>query len=93
MTRLVLTIVLPLLLPTAVYLLWLVSWGRSESAEATAWRTLPWVWLVTTGVALAALLLVVMVQFGVSRDGTYVAPHLENGQVVPGHTVAAPARR
>jgi hypothetical protein len=88
--RLVLTIVLPLLLPTALYALWMVSLGRPEAAQtAAAWRALPWGWLVTAGVGLTAVVLVIMAEFSGSRSGTYVAPHVENGVVVPGHVVPA----
>jgi hypothetical protein len=72
MPRELLTLFLPLVLPTVLYLVWL--------------RALPWVWLGLTGVALTALVLfVVTVHFGTNVPGVYVAPHVENGQIVPGH--------
>jgi hypothetical protein len=87
MTRVVLTIVVPLLLPTALYLLWLVTAGRAKLARTgSPWHGLPWPWLAVAGVVLTALVLVaVSVGLGGSRQGTYVPPHVEDGRIVPGH--------
>jgi hypothetical protein len=88
MPRELLTLVVPLLLPTALYLVWLRTARWSETADAVWWRGMPWLWLAAGGVALAALVLfVVTVHFGVSTPGTYVPPHVENGRIVPGHIV------
>jgi hypothetical protein len=86
MLREFLTLVVPLLLPTLLYLLWLRVMRWSEAGDALVWRKLPWVWLVVTGVALTALVLfVVTVGFGTATPGTYVPPRVENGRIVPGH--------
>ena len=98
MLRVFLTIVLPLVLPTALYLLWLrvAHWlpgGSSQESTAGSrqgawvqWATLPWVWLAAAGAVLLALMLfVVTVHFGTSTPGTYVPPRWENGRIVPGH--------
>ncbi|HXQ53155.1 MAG TPA: DUF6111 family protein [Stellaceae bacterium] len=85
MTRAFLTIVVPLLLPTALYALWVLSIGRTE--PAAEWRTLPWVWLAGAGAALAAIVFVAVVQIQGTREGSYIPPHLENGKVVPGQVV------
>jgi hypothetical protein len=94
MLRIFFTIVLPLLLPTALYLLWLriANWsprgspGGSQPGEAVRWAALPWVWLAGAGALLLALVLsVVTVRFGTSQAGLYVPPRWENGQIVPGH--------
>lgn len=91
MPRELLTLVVPLLLPTAVYLLWLCAMRWSEAGGAASWRGLPWVWLAVTGVALTALVLVfVTVRFGGTVSGVYVPPHVERGQIVPGHIEAKP---
>ena len=90
MTRIFLTIILPLLLPTALYLVWAASTGRAERAGAAGpWRALPWTWLLIAGAVLVIVVLVVVVQFGGVREGSYVPPHLENGEVVPGHVEPA----
>jgi len=79
MGRAFLTIVIPLLLPTALYLAWRFAAGRGLALPASS------IWLLVAGVALAGLTLVtVSVDFGQPR-GTYVPPHVSHGQVVPGH--------
>jgi hypothetical protein len=88
MPRELLTLFLPLVLPTVLYLAWLRAMRWSQAGGAVSWRALPWVWLGLTGVGFAALVLfVVTVHFGTSAPGIYVAPHVENGRVVPGHIV------
>lgn len=85
MTRIVLTIVVPLILPSILYFLWFRATGR---VAANGIAALPWPWLVASGVVLTALTLVVVsVHFGNSPDGSYVPPRIEGGQVVPGHVV------
>jgi len=86
MTRVVLTVLVPLLLPTAIYLLWAVVTARAKPAAAAAeWPGPPWLWLALTGIALSAGALFVLVAFGGRQTGTYVPPHAEDGRIVPGH--------
>lgn len=86
MPRELLTLFLPLVLPTVLYLVWLWAVRRSRSSGPVPWRALPWVWLGVTGVALTALVLfVVTVHLGTRVQGVYVPPHAENGRIVPGH--------
>ena len=86
MPRVLLTIVLPLVLPTAVYVLWVTTLRPARRNGATWWRVLPWVWLAGAGVALLAIVLfVVTVHFGRPQEGVYVPPRWENGHIVPGH--------
>jgi Family of unknown function (DUF6111) len=98
MLRVFLTIVLPLLLPTAIYVAWLVAmqWsargsdresaGGAAQGEGVHWTALPWIWLAAAGVVLLVLvLLTVTVHFGEPETGTYVPPRYEGGRVVPGH--------
>jgi hypothetical protein len=86
MPRELLTLFLPLVLPTVLYLVWLRAVRWTQSSGAVPWRALPWVWLGVTGVALTALVLfVVTVHFGTNVQGVYVAPHAEKGRIVPGH--------
>ncbi len=90
MPREILTLVVPLLLPTVIYLIWLRATGWSETAGALAWHQLPWVWLALSGVALTAIVLVVItVGFGTTLPGVYVPPRIENGRIVPGHVEPA----
>jgi hypothetical protein len=86
MVRVFFTIVLPLLLPTALYLLWVTTLRTSDGGGAAAWNSVPWVWLAGAGaVLLAIVLLVVTVGFGTAQQGVYVAPRYVNGHIVPGH--------
>jgi hypothetical protein len=93
MTRILLTIVVPLLLPTLLYLLWLAAARHATFAAPGVWRALPWPWLVGAGVALAALMLYVIgTRIGGSPQGIYVPPQYIDGRVVPGHIVPPPGR-
>ena len=86
MLRVILTIVVPLLLPTAVYVLWVRTVGREGHGGALRWRALPWIWLAGAGAALLAfVLLVVTVHFGTSQPGIYVPPSYEGGRLTPPH--------
>ncbi len=94
MLRIVLTIVLPLLLPTALYLLWLRAARWSELGGTLSGAVLPWIWLAGAGVVLLALVLfVVTVHFGTPRgQGVYVPPRWQNGVIVPAHIDPGPPR-
>jgi hypothetical protein len=85
MIRVVLTILLPLLAPTAIYLVWLFAIGRAE--DAAALKRLPWTWLIVAGVvAVTVALLVVGIDAG-GGNGQYIPPHIQGGSVVPGQVV------
>ena len=91
MLRVFFTIVIPLLVPTAIYLVWLRVGHRQQAAEDVHWRALPWVWLAGAGALLLALVLfVVTVHFGTTAPGTYVPPRWENGRIIPGHVEPKP---
>lgn len=85
MPRELLTLVVPLVLPTVAYLLWLQV---ARTTDGVPWRRLPWVWLAVSGVALTVVVLfVVTVGFGTTIAGIYVPPRFENGRIMPGHIV------
>jgi len=94
MIRAFLTIILPLLLPTALYLLWAIAMRRAEAVGLSdLLRGLPWLWLGAAGLALLAGVLV-LVAFGFGRsDDTahYVPPRTVDGKIVPGHVEPVPA--
>ena len=87
MGRVFLTIIVPLLLPTALYAAWRVLAGKQINVPAV------WIWLAMAGVALAAAMLVLLsVDFGEPKEGQYVPPHVgAGGTVVPGHIETPPA--
>jgi hypothetical protein len=86
MLRVLLTIVLPLVLPTALYLAWVRTMQPADDGDTVRWRALPWLWLAGAGTLLLVIVLfVVNVRFGSQEPGVYVPPRWENGHIVPGH--------
>ena len=88
MLRDLLTLVVPLVLPTVLYLVWLQAMRWSEQRAARlSWRAMPWVWLAATGVVLAALVLfVVTVHYGTATPGRLRGRRMSRtGEIVPGH--------
>lgn len=89
MSRALLQILLPLLLPTIVYVLWVfLLRGRRKPGDEEEFRWVregPWFWLILSGVVLMGIGLGVTAwTTGEDPDGNYVAPRLEDGRVVPG---------
>ncbi len=108
MIRLLVEFLLPLVAPTLAYALWLAwrqrgggqpASGDAEGGQGAApkpadWRSAPWIWLGAAGIALVAA---VAIGLGMSRSlggigGTYVAPRVIDGRIVPGHVDPPPAR-
>jgi ABC-type Na+ efflux pump permease subunit len=93
MNRVLLQYLLPLLLPTLLYLLWWGTIGRRKATVSGGGATLsqgPWFWLILGGgLLLAASLvytaLVAGVPTGAGSEERYVPPQLKDGRVVPGH--------
>jgi hypothetical protein len=86
--RILLQYVLPFLLPTLCYLLWV--WYATRRANATggtapALAEGPWVWLIGAGAALViAMLAAIALTTGADRDaGSYRAPVFKDGEIVP----------
>jgi len=94
MIRVLLTIILPLLLPTLLYVLWVLTMRRAElTAGARLLQNVPLIWLGAAGLALVAVVLVVAsLGFGGGGSGVYVPPTTVDGKIVPGHVVPAPPR-
>jgi len=88
--RTLLTIVLPLLAPTILYLVYLWTQRRRAEAEAggrpiPAWQTWPWAWLISSGCVLMVVTLLALELTGhETRSSDYVPPRLEDGEIVPG---------
>lgn len=89
MGRLILQIVIPLVLPTIVYILW-VKYQLKQNPNANIRVKKPWFWLISTG---CVLTITVMLFFGLSQgkdpDGTYQPPVYKDGKIIPGHMVPA----
>lgn len=88
--RFVLSYVLPFLVPFAGYGVWL-AFARQAAIRRAAgtlprWQDAPWTWLTVTGVAFVVIALFGLGLLGDrSTEGTYVPPHVVDGEVVPGH--------
>lgn len=85
MLRKLLTVVLPLALPTLLYIGYLLIERRRSRRAA---RHIPWVWLVLAGVGLMGATLAGMTLLdGGTVGGVYHPPAVVDGQVVPGRIV------
>lgn len=80
--RAFLTIFVPLLLPSALYWLYLSIRQR----QGLPYREIPWIWLVVAG-AVLAMMAVTALWFdqGADPSGHYTPPQVIDGKVVPGH--------
>jgi len=89
MMRIVLQYLLPLILPSLGYLLW-VSWAahKAEKTGGPMPEPLskgPWFRLVLMGFVLMVLGLVALTMSGsMDPDGTFRSPRWEDGKIVPG---------
>ncbi|MBI3453261.1 MAG: hypothetical protein HY057_10660 [Rhodospirillales bacterium] len=98
MGRILFQFVLPIVLPTAIYLLWLAAERRrierGGAGEKPRWQDTPWVWLAALGLVFAGLIAVAIAVFGGDMtEGRYVPPQLKDGEIVPGHVEPAAPRR
>ncbi|WP_119680077.1 DUF6111 family protein [Indioceanicola profundi] len=93
MLRVLLTILIPLLLPTLVYVGYLVLTGRraavGRGGEPAA--DVPWVWLLAAGIGLMAAFLVSLALLGGhGTDSLYIPAHVgPDGQTVPARVIPA----
>ncbi|MHA1597390.1 MAG: hypothetical protein ACTSV1_01600 [Alphaproteobacteria bacterium] len=85
MTRFFLSYVLPLALPTLLYLIWATA-RRRRTDDAPPLGEGPWLALSIAGLALMlAALVATTIYGGMEPNGEYVAPYLKDGTIVPGH--------
>lgn len=90
MVRVLLTYILPLLAPAAVFVLW--TWARAtyvrrHGGQPPAIEDGPWFWLLLSGgVLVLATLGATALLTEAGRPGdTYVPPRVIDGKIVPGH--------
>jgi len=80
--RQALSILIPLLAPTLLYLYFK---SRSGTPALVAAKNAPWIWLSAGGIALATLILtVVALTSGAPAGSDYRPPRVVDGKVVPG---------
>lgn len=79
----------PVLVPLIVYWLWLKHVGRKATIAGQPvlkFRDGPWYWAVLASLLTAAACFVLLgVQATAGGKGEYVPPHMQNGELVPGH--------
>ena len=85
--RMIRRILYELLLFLSPFALYAAYWRLAAREQAEGVRHAhPWTWLFASGLLLVAASLVYWgLTAGEPADRTYVPPHVENGQVVPGH--------
>jgi len=84
---------LPFFLPFIGYGVYVIA-ARALGREAS-WRSAPWLWLTTAGLALVVIGLLVTwaVDERTGIDGDYVPPRYEDGEIVPGRVEPRDAER
>jgi hypothetical protein len=91
MFRKLLTVVLPLMLPTLIYMAYMMIDRRKAAAAGGApvswWVGAPWAWLITGGVFLAGIVLFILaLTSGFDTGTTYHPARLIDGRVIEGET-------
>lgn len=85
MTRIILQLVLPFLIPLIAIVAW--AWltrGRAEGGTLERLQSGPWFWGIVAGfVMLAGGLVTIAFISGVEPGTRIIAPHFEDGRVVP----------
>ena len=91
MRRLLLNYLLPIVLPFAVYGIWLAFTrykARTSGHDGMPeWRDTPWTWLMVAGAVLVAAGFASLAFIGGSPiDQKYIPPKCIDGVIVPSHT-------
>ena len=90
MIRILLTVLLPMALPSTLYFLWFANERRRAIAAGTPEAIprlgdVPWFVLASAGLAIVAVVLVATsIYSGDAPGAKYVPSHLEGDHVVPG---------
>ena len=90
MSRIFLHAILPFLLPILVFVLWVVLSHRRGGHDKSVVERIssgPWLWLLLAGFVLLATGLGFLAMEGEPPGGTYQAPHMKDGRIVPGRVV------
>ena len=89
MARFLVQIVIPLLLPFAIYAAWIAVRNRQLArlgrGEPAGWAEAPWIWLLAFGALLAVAASLSVALYGGDEPGVYVPPRMgPDGQIIPG---------
>ena len=86
--KLLLTKILPLLVPIAIYVVWLIharKKAKTLGQSKPRMREAPWLAMALTGVIILIISLIALGLFtGEKPGGIYIPPHMENGEIIPG---------
>lgn len=86
--RILIEYILPVALPTLLWLLWLAYAQRQARAGGRSpvdWQAVPWTWLLAAGLALALVLTVGLTLTRGYHTGGYHPPAIDgSGRMVPG---------
>lgn len=95
MTRILITYLIPFLMPLAAYLLWVwyrTAYAKKHGGEPPQVEKGPWPWLLLAG---AVLTLVIMgttaLLRGADAGADYAPPRYEDGRIVPGRLEDQPS--
>ncbi|MBL8642998.1 MAG: hypothetical protein JNK21_03615 [Rhodospirillaceae bacterium] len=95
MIRILVTYLVPFLLPLAGYALWIwyrTRYAEKHGGEAPKFEKGPWPLMLFLGALLSLSVLGVSALMTGSAPGdVYVPARVENGKLVPGHTVKPPS--
>ena len=86
MTRILLQYILPLFLPVAIFLIWVLVSNRARKGGKTSnLEKGNWVWALLVGVVLmAGVLVYTALSGGGDPKASYHPPRYEDGKVIPG---------
>ncbi|HIJ62450.1 MAG TPA: hypothetical protein HPQ04_07130 [Rhodospirillaceae bacterium] len=88
--RILIEYILPVVLPTVLWLAWLVyaqgrAKGQAKGQENLDWQAVPWTWLLAAGLALAMVIATgLTLTEGYRTGGYHPAAIDEHGRMIPG---------
>lgn len=80
----------PVLLPLAVYVLWILyrqHRAKKTGAPVPGFKDGPWVWVVLSCMVLAIIGFILLGLSHQPSEGEYIPAHMENGQMVPAKVI------
>lgn len=92
MIRVFLLYILPIVLPSLMYICWVTFFHKPDKEGAPGKEKLvregPWFRLILAGLGLMIIgLAITAITGGTAPDGDYQAPYMKDGEIVPGQMV------